>query len=136
MAQKARGNTTVTYNGNAITNYVTQADMERTIDQLETTSLGDTAKTFIAGDADNKLTLSGNWTVALDGFLAPDAGSGTKRTVVIVYTEGSSTVTYTWTASGSNGGEIENYAIQSPANGLRTFSCDLKLSGAPTRVAA
>jgi hypothetical protein len=74
--------------------------------------------------------------VALDGFLAPDAGSGTKRTVVIVYTEGSSTVTYTWTASGSNGGEIENYAIQSPANGLRTFSCDLKLSGAPTHVAA
>jgi len=74
--------------------------------------------------------------VALDGFLAPDAGSGTKRTVVIVYTEGAATVTYTWTASGSNGGEIENYAIQSPANGLRTFSCDLKLSGAPTRVAA
>lgn len=136
MAQKARGNTAVTYNSNAITNYVTQADMERTIDQLETTSLGDTAKTFIAGDADNKMTLSGNWTVALDGFLAPDAGSGTKRTVVIVYTEGSSTVTYTWTASGSNGGEIENYAIQSPANGLRTFSCDLKLSGAPSRVAA
>ena len=136
MAQKARGNTTVTYNSNAITNYVTQADMERTIDQLETTSLGDTAKTFIAGDADNKLTLSGNWTVALDGFLAPDAGSGTKRTVVIVYTEGANTVTYTWTASGSNGGEIENYTIQSPANGLRTFSCDLKLSGAPTRVAA
>lgn len=136
MAQKARSNTTVTYNSNAITNYVTSADLDRTIDQLETTSLGDSAKTFIAGDADNKLTLSGNWTVALDGFLAVDAGSGTKRTVVIVYTEGASTVTYTWTASGSNGGEIENYGIQSPANGLRTFSCDLKLSGAPNRVAA
>ena len=132
MAQKARGNTTVTYNSNALTAYVTQADLERTIDQLETTSLGDTAKTFVAGDADNKLTLSGNWTVALDGILAVDAGSGTKRTVVIVYTEGANTVTYTWTSNG----EIENYAIQSPANGLRTFSCDLKLSGAPTRVAA
>ena len=136
MAQKARGNTTVSYNSQALAAYVTQSDLERTIDQLETTALADTAKTYIAGDADNKMTLSGNWTVALDGFLAPDAGSGTKRTVVIVYTEGSSTVTYTWTASGSNGGEIENYAIQSPANGLRTFSCDLKLSGAPTRVAA
>lgn len=136
MAQKARGNTTISYNSNAITSYVTQADLERTIDQLETTSLGDTAKTFIAGDADNKLTLSGNWSVTLDGYLAVDAGSGTKRTVVIVYTEGAATVTYTWAASGSNGGEIENYAIQSPANGLRTFSCDLKLSGAPSRVAA
>ncbi len=136
MAQKARGNTTVTYNSSALTNYVTQADMERTIDQLETTSLGDTSKTYISGDAENKLTLSGNWSVALDAILAVDAGSGTKRTVVIVYTEGANTVTYTWTASGSNGGEIENYKIQSPANGLRTFSCDLKLSGAPTRVAA
>ena len=136
MAQKARGNTTVSYNSNAITAYVTQADLERTIDQLETTSLGDTAKTYIAGDADNKMTLQGNWTSTVDGYLAPDAGSGTKRTVVIAYTDGATTVTYTWTASGSNGGEIENYTIQSPANGLRTFQCDLKLSGAPTRSAA
>ena len=53
-----------------------------------------------------------------------------------ILSEGVATVTYTWTASGSNGGEIENYTIQSPANGLRTFSCDLKLSGAPSRVVA
>lgn len=132
MAQKARSNTSVTYNSQELKTYVTQADLDRTIDQLETTSLGDTGKTFIAGDQTNKLTLSGNWTVALDGFLGVDAGSGTKRTVVIVYTEGASTVTYTWTSNG----EIENYAIQSPANGLRTFSCDLVLSGAPNRVAA
>jgi len=136
MAQKARGNTTVSYNSNAIAAYVTQSDLERTIDQLETTALADTSKTYISGDAENSMKLSGNWTVALDTILAPDAGSGTKRTVVIVYTEGVATVTYTWTASGSNGGEIENYTIQSPANGLRTFQCDLKLSGAPTRVVA
>lgn len=53
--------------------------MERTIDQLETTSLGDTAKTYIVGDAYNKFMLSGNWTVGLDGYLAPDAGSGTSE---------------------------------------------------------
>jgi len=132
MAQKARSTTTVSYNSNAITNYVTQADLDRTIDQLETTSLGDTGKTYIAGDQSNKLSLQGNWTVALDGYLGVDAGSGTKRTVVIVYTEGANTVTYTWTSNA----EIENYKIASPANGLRTFSCDLILSGAPTRVAA
>ena len=132
MAQKARSNTTVSYNSNAITNYVTQADLDRTIDQLETTSLGDTGKTYIAGDQSNKMSLQGNWGVTIDGYLGVDAGSGTKRTVVIVYTEGANTVTYTWTSNG----EIENYKIASPANGLRTFTCDLILSGAPTRVAA
>jgi hypothetical protein len=132
MAQKARSNTTVSYNSQALAAYVTQADLERTIDQLETTALADTGKTYIAGDQSNKLALSGNWTVALDAIFGVDAGSGTKRTAVIVYTEGANTVTYTWTSNA----EIENYSIQSPANGLRTFKCDLVLSGAPTRAAA
>jgi len=132
MAQKARSNTSVTYNSQELKTYTTQADLDRTIDQLETTSLGDTGKTYISGDQSNKLSLQGNWTVALDGILGVDAGSGTKRTAVIVYTEGANTVTYTWTSNA----EIENYKIASPANGLRTFSCDLILSGAPTRVAA
>jgi hypothetical protein len=127
--QKARSNTSVSYNSNELKSYVTQADLQRTIDQLETTSLGDTGKTFIAGDQSNTISLSGNWTKALDDILGPDAGSGTKRTVVITYTDSSNTVSYTWTSNG----ELSNYQIQSPANGLRTFSCELTLSGAPTR---
>lgn len=131
MAQKARSNTTITYNSQNITSYTTQADLQRTIDQLETTSLGDTGKTFIAGDQSNTLSLSGNWTKALDDIFGPDAGSGTKRTVAIAYAEAANTVTYTWTSNG----ELSNYQIQSPANGLRTFSAELTLSGAPTRTA-
>lgn len=132
MGQKARGNTVVNYNSNAITAYVTQADLERTLDQLETTDLASTGKEFIAGDESNTIRLSGNWRKAIDDILGPDVGSGTKRTVSIVYTDGAATVTYLWTSNG----EISNYSIQSPANGLRTFSCDLTLSGAPTRTAA
>jgi hypothetical protein len=129
MGQKARGNTTVTYNGQNITSYVTGADLERTLDQLETTDLASTGKEFIAGDESNTLRLSGNWRKALDDNNGPDVGSGTKRTVVVTYADGASTVTYTWTTNG----EISNYNIQSPANGLRTFSADLTLSGAPNR---
>lgn len=129
MGQKARGNTTVTYNSNNITAYVNQADLDRTIEMLDTTTLSSTAKESIAGDQTNKLSLQGNWRAALDAILAPDVGSGTKRTASIAYVDGATTVTYTWTSNA----EIENYTIQSPASGLRTFSCDLALSGAPTR---
>ena len=129
MGQKARGNTTVTYNSNNITQYCTQADLERTIDNLETTNLASTGKTYISGDESNTIRLQGNWRKALDDILGPDAGSGTQRTVAIAYADGAATVTYTWTTAG----QISNYSIQSPANGLRTFSADLTLSGAPTR---
>lgn len=132
MAQKARGNTTVTYNSNNITSYCTSADLERAIDRLDTTNLASTGATSIAGDETNTIRLQGNWRAALDAILAPDVGSGTKRTAVIAYADGASTVTYTWTSNA----EIENYSIASPANGLRTFSCDLMLSGAPTRTVA
>lgn len=132
MAQKARGNTTITYNSSNVTQYCTQSDLERTYDQLETTNLASTGKTFITGDESNTIRLQGNWSKALDDILGADAGSGTKRTVAIAYADGAGTVTYTWTSNG----EISNYAIQSPANGLRTFSADLTLSGAPTRASA
>lgn len=127
---KARGATTITYNAQNITQYVTQADLERTLDRVDTTTLSSTAVESIAGDETNSIRLQGNWKAALDTILAPDVGSGTKRTAVIAYGDGAATVTYTWTANA----EIENYSISSPANGLRTFSCDLMLSGAPTRV--
>ena len=132
MGQKARGNTTVTYNSQNITAYCTQADLERTIDQLETTDLASTGKEFIAGDESNTVRLQGNWRKLLDDILGPDAGSGTQRTVAIAYADGAATVTYTWTTAG----QISNYSIQSPANGVRTFSADLTLSGAPTRSVA
>ena len=132
MGQKARGNTTVTYNSQNITSYCTQSDLERTLDNLETTTLASTGKTFIAGDETNTIRMQGNWRKALDDIIGPDVGSGTKRTVSIAYSDGANSVTYTWTTNA----EISNYVIQSPANGLRTFSCDLTLSGAPTRAVA
>jgi len=130
MAHKAQQNTTVSYNGNAITNYVSQADLEAAMNRLEVTTLGDTAKAFLAEDPEWKISLSGYWTPTLDGYLAPDAISpGTKRTSVITMTDGVTTVTYTWTSNA----EIGNYKIGSQVGGARSFSAELVLSGAPTR---
>ena len=136
MGQRARGNTTVTFDSNNITQYCTSADLDRAIDRLETTNLASTGATSIAGDETNSIKLQGNWRKAIDDILGPKVGNGTKYTAVIAYADGAATVTYTYTASTTNGAEIENYSIASPANGLRTFTCDLMLSGAPVRSVA
>ena len=50
MAVKGQGNTTVTYNSNALTNYCNQADLSATIEDLETTHFGSTGRYWYLGD--------------------------------------------------------------------------------------
>jgi len=65
--------------------------------------------------------------------LAPDAVTpGTKRTAVVTYSNGSSTVTYTWTSNA----EVGNYQISAAPGGAITWTATLTLSGAPTRTVA
>ena len=132
-ARKARGNVTVTYNSNAITAYLDSADLEATIDQLETTNLASTAAESTAGDPSWSISVSGMWDNAIDAILAPDAVTpGTKRTAVVTYVGSTGTVTYTWTANA----EIANYKISAKVGDKISWSGELALSGAPNRAAA
>ena len=129
-ARKARGNTAVTFNDTAITNYCDSADLEAAIDQLETTHLGSTAAESTAGDPSWKISLGGMWDNALDAVLGPEAVTpGTKRTAIIAFTGSSATITYTWTSMA----EIEGYTINSAGGDFIKFADTLALSGAPTR---
>jgi len=132
MPVKARENTTVSFNSHDVTQYATQADIDMTVARLETTNLASTGAESITGDATYKISLSGNWSATLDGWLGAVVGNGTQYNASLAMEDGATTVTYAWTAKS----EIENYSIQNPANGLRTFKCDLMLSGAPTRTSA
>lgn len=130
---KAQGNVTVTYNSNALTNYVNQADVASTLAQIDVTTLGDSGKVNIVDAAEWSISIGGPWHPTLDGYLAPDAVTpGTKRTAVIVYSNGTNSATYTWTSNA----EIGNYQIQSAPGGAITWSATLTLSGAPTRTTA
>jgi hypothetical protein len=132
-ARKARGNVTVTYNSNAITAYLDSADLEATIDQLETTNLASTAAESTAGDPSWSISVSGMWDNAIDAILAPDAVTpGTKRTAVMVLTGSSAAVTYTWTTNA----EIGDYSVSSAVGDFIKFSATLTLSGAPVRTSA
>lgn len=129
MARKGRGNTAVTFNAVSITNYCNSAELAMTVDRLDTTHFGSTGAETIAGDSTYSISVGGDWEVALDSALAPEAiTTGTQRTAVIAFTGASQTVTYTWTSKA----EIQDYTITSGAGDKITWSGTLVLNGAPS----
>lgn len=129
-ARKGRGNTTLTFNSVALTNYTNSAELSMEVDRLETTHFGSTGAEDIAGDTSYSISLGGDWDAAVDTALAPEAiTTGTKRTAVLAFVGSSQTVTYTWTSNA----EIQDYQISSGVGDKITFSATLALSGAPSR---
>lgn len=131
MASKAAGNTTVTYNSNAITAYCDKAELDAAAETVDVTDLASTANEFITTFANWSIPLGGPWDPTLDGYLAPDAvTTGTARTAVITFSDGTTTITYTWTSTAY----LENYKVSSssPTDAIR-WEATLKLSGAPVR---
>ena len=130
---KSQGNTTVTYVTTEITDFVNQADMSSTLAQIDVTTLGDTGKVNIVDAAEWSINIGGPWHPTLDALLAVDVITpGTKRNAVVTYSNGTSTVTYTWTANAEGG----SYSITPTAGGAITWSATLTLSGAPVRPVA
>lgn len=132
-ATKGAGNSTVTYNATAITNYVNSADLTNAVAELESTHLGSTAETADGGLVSSSLQLSGDWVSALDALFGPDSLASAKRTTVITYTASGTTITYTWTASGDVGGFVTNYQPKTTATGKLEWSATLRLSGLGVR---
>lgn len=128
---KAAGHVVPTYNANALTAYCNTSALASALSTIDVTDFASTANEYITGFAEWTVPMGGHWDPALDAILAPDAVTpGTKRNFSIAFDDDTTTVTYTWTANA----EIENYTVDasSPTEGI-TWSCDLKLSGAPSR---
>lgn len=132
-ALKGAGNAAVTYNSNALINYVNSVDLQNVIAELEATHLGSTAMASDGGLVKHTLQMGGDWNDTVDGYLGPDSLTGTKRTTAIVFGPSGSQVTYTWTASGAVGGFITNYSIKTTAAGKLEWSATLNLSGLGVR---
>ena len=127
---KAQGNTTVTYVATAITNYINQADLASTLQQIDVTTLGDTGKANIVDAAEWSINIGGPWHPTLDALIAVDAVTpGTKRNAVITYSNGTNSVIYTWTANA----EVGNWNITSAPGAAISWTATLTLSGAPVR---
>lgn len=131
-ATKGAGNSTVTYNSNALTNYTNSVDLQATIAELEATHLGSTGQEADPGLGSYQLQIGGDWNPTIDGYLGPDSLAGTKRTAAIAFTSGGSTVTYTWTSQAF----ITNYTVSTSATGKLEWKATLRLSGVGTRSVA
>jgi hypothetical protein len=129
---KGAGNVTTTYNSHEITDYVNQAQIAAAIDSLESTDMGSAAKEYEPGLASWTASIDVvKWDATIDGYLAPDAVTpGTKKTFVHAVSDGTNTVTYTWTSNAFPTG----YSIQSaPGALINSPGVAIQLSGAPSR---
>jgi len=132
-ARKGAGNITVTYNSQAITNYLNQASLQATAAELEATHFGSTGEEMDPGLSGWTVSFNGDWATALDTIIGPDAITSVKRTVVIAINGGSgATATYTWTSNGF----VTSYNPSADATGKITHSAQLRLSGIPSRAVA
>jgi hypothetical protein len=130
MSRKARGNVHLSYNGTDITAYANSADLQDTIDQIDTTHFASTGKESITGDPEWSLSMGGDWVPEIDAILGPEAVTpGTRRDAAIELVGATATVEYAWTANA----EIQNYQVQAQVGGKIVWSATLMLSGAPTR---
>lgn len=130
MAVKTRGNVTVTYNSNALTNYLNTTSVEAIVNEIETTHFGSSGAEKIAGTGNWTVNVGGDWSSTLNGYLSPDAVSppSTLRTLVVVIGASGAQATYTWTTNAF----ISNYTISADdPNGKITWSGTLAVSGAP-----
>lgn len=125
MALKSPGNITVTYNSNAITGYINDANLNAVVKALPTTVLTDTGETQIPGLPSWTFDCGGPFGSTLDGYLGPDVITPTMRTLAVVY----GGVTYTWTSNAF----VSAYKLTGNPDNPIGYTATISVSGVPTR---
>jgi hypothetical protein len=110
----------------AITAYVNQANLQRTINLLEDTALSDTNKSILTGLGGTTVSISGMVNTTTDGIFGP---------LISTYTSVTKTVQYTAYTGRHYNGEVllANIQYSGSQGGLQTFSADATFDGAVNR---
>jgi len=111
-----------------ISTYVNNVDFPETADVAETSTLGASNKTYLAGLKDATISLSGLFDATVDAILG--AVVGQTASLSFEYSPegtGSGKVKYTGEAI------LTSYALSSPVGDVVAYSADLQVSGAVTR---
>ena len=111
--------------------YITSSDFEITAETAETTAYGKSAKTFIVGLKDGKVSFNGNWDVT--ATTGPDA--------VLSGLIGVGPLTVDWRPAGSASTNVKytgeaictSYKASAPVGGIVTFSASFQFSDTVTR---
>jgi hypothetical protein len=129
MARIVLTNVAVTFGTTDISSYVTSVTLGTTLDVVETTAFGNTARTRVAGLADNSIALEFNQdyaTSALEAVIYPTIGTAVSMTVRPV--AGSSpaysfsALVAEWTPLNGAVGELATASVTWPISGVITKS--------------
>ena len=113
--------TKVFFNNNDFGEYFNNIDFARTSDVAETTAFGNSNKTYIAGDRDGTLSMSGLFDATADATLQPFLGSGTDTNIIVGLdgiTDGKSVM--------FGAGIVSNYGKSSPVGDVVATSVDMQ----------
>jgi hypothetical protein len=114
-----------------LTSYVDSVDLDNSVDMGETTTAGAEDKTFVSGQAEHDLSISGKWddtaSTGADPVLSGLIGLETSST-------------FEFGPGGSSAGKIKKsgecfmtgYKVSAPVGGVVTFTADFKITGAVT----
>ncbi len=111
-----------------ISAFVNNVDFPETADVAETSVLGASNKTYLAGLKDATIGLTGFFDATADAIFGAVIGQ-------------SATLSFEYSPEGTASGKIKytgeciltNYALSSPVGDAVAYSCDLQVSGAVTR---
>ena len=110
----------------ALTAYLNQVDLQRTLDLIEDTAMGDTNRQYLHGLAGSTFTISGMVNTTTDGIFGPLVAAATSIT---------KTFEYKAYAARFYSGEVllTNVQYSGSTNSLQTFSVSATIDGAITR---
>jgi len=115
-----------------LTAYVDSIDLNQTVDTAETTTMGSEVKTYLSGQSDGTVSISGKWdstaSTGPDAVLAGLIGLEATSTFEIG-PEGSTTGKVKYT------GEcfLTSYVVSAPVGDVVTFTADFQITGAITK---
>jgi hypothetical protein len=111
-----------------ISSYLNEVSLPRSIETGETTSFGNSAKTYLVGLSDATLSVSGTWDATLDAHLAGIIGQA--ASVSFEYgPEGTGTGAIKYTGEAF----LTSFETSSPVADVVTFSAEFQVTGTITR---
>jgi predicted secreted protein len=111
-----------------ISTYVNNVDFPETADVAETSTLGASNKTYLAGLKDATIAISGLFDATVDAILGAVVGQ-------------TASLSFEYSPEGTASGKVKytgeailtSYALSSPVGDVVAYSADLQVSGAVTR---
>lgn len=111
-----------------ISTYLNNISMPRSIETGETTSFGNSAKTYIVGLSDSTISIDGTWDATVDAHLAAVLGQD-------------ASLTFEYGPEGSGSGAIKytgecfltSFETSSPVADVVTFTAEFQVTGTITR---